>query len=388
MVIIACSGKFHAFSLAEQLNRHQLLHSFYTPYAYQKNANWRKLAKRVDKEEIPVDKIKTLIPWAIGSKLWDWPWFWNELFDHWVAHQLKHRDDYDVFVGWSGMCLKSLQVAKAKGKKTIVTRGSAHIVAQNELLQSEYSKRGINYSIDRRTIKKELAEYEMADYITVLSQFAQNTFEEKGFNPQKVVLNPLGVNLELFQPSSSNAIKSNIRLVYLGHLSFRKGIPYLLEAVEHLNQEYSFELLFVGGHTPEIEQWLKHHPLPNNCKQLGHIPYHELPELLKTCDIGIIPSIEDGFAQVIPQLLSSGVPVITTTNTGGPDMIQDGYNGYIIPIQSTEAIRDQLALLMEDTDLLAQLKLNAPVSMSNGFTWNDYGDRYNAFIRDILAVNS
>lgn len=384
MVIVSCSGKFHAFALAEQMAKRDLLSIFLTPYAYQKNVRWRELAKRVDKEDIPLEKIKTLIPWAIGSKLLNAPWFWNELFDRWVAKELQGRNDYDVFVGWSGMALQSILVAKAQGKTTIVERGSAHIEVQNELLQAEYAKRGIKYSISARVIKKELAEYAAADYIMVLSQFAWDSFISRGIDAKKMVLNPLGVNQDVFRPLSTPRKAPKLRLVYLGHLSFRKGIPYLLEAIEQLNVlRNDFELLLIGGQTPEITQWFQANPLPKNCQLLGHVPFQQLPELLNTCAIGIIPSIEDGFAQVIPQLLASGVPVITTTNTAGPDMIQNGYNGYIIPIQSSVAIREHLALLMDDPELLAQLQQNAPQSLTTGFSWDDYGQRYADFLQSL-----
>lgn len=386
MVIVTCSGKFHAFNLAEQLNRHQLLHSFYTPYAYQKNVNWRKLAKRIDKEEIPPEKIKTLIPWAIGRKLWNQPWFWNELFDRWVATQLRYSKGCTVFVGWSGMSLHSLRVAKAKGIKTILTRGSAHIEVQNDLLHEEYSRMGINYVIPPKEVQKELQEYQLADYISVPSSFAQNSFLAKGFIDDKIFMNPLGVNLDLFKrvTPKNDKHEQSFKVVYLGNLSFQKGIVYLVEAVRLLKARGKKpEILFVGGPTPEILLWQKQQKWPDNCHLLGHIPQHQLSEVLSECQLGIAPSIQDGFAQVIPQMLAAGIPVITTTNTGGPEMITDGVNGYIIPIRDAPAIAQHIEQLMEQPDKLRIMMENSRPSVASGFTWEDYGQRHIEFINKI-----
>ncbi|MFM9944320.1 MAG: hypothetical protein ACKVQB_03725, partial [Bacteroidia bacterium] len=133
MVTISCSGKLHAFALAEQLERNNKLDSLLTTYAYQKNTFFNRFVKRIDKEEIPVNKIRTNISLAFPIKLWpDKVHIWNNLFDLWVAKQLKTSKS-KIFIGWSGMSLHSIIVAKNKGMKTILERGSTHIVFQNEI---------------------------------------------------------------------------------------------------------------------------------------------------------------------------------------------------------------------------------------------------------------
>lgn len=386
MVVVSCAGKFHAFDVAEQLELRESLNTFYTPYAYQKNVWWRKLAKRIDQENIPIEKIRTLVPLAIGKKLINLPWFWNESFDRWVAWQLQTQKDYKVFIGWSGMSSNSLRVAKNQGKKTILVRSSAHIEIQNELLKEEFARVGQSFSIPDREIKKELEEYRLADYINVPSSFAMNSFLEKGFSKDQLFLNSLGVNLQTFKPvNTDEAIAvDEFKVVFLGSLSLRKGFSYLIEAAQILGQLGKFpKFLFIGGITKEVSMVLKTQKIPFNCHFLGHIPQHQLKEILSGSQLGVIPSIEDGFAQVIPQLLAMGIPVITTPNTGGPEMINDGQNGYIVPIRNAQIIAERIQYLMDDLEQLGQMEANTRASVSNGFSWADYGARDFQFITQI-----
>lgn len=169
MTIISCITKFHAFALAEQLDKRNLLSSFYTSFAYQKNSFFRLFTNRIDKEQINRSYIQTRIPIAIGSKLYNNDFFWMEKFDQWVSNKLKQEKNYSTFIGWSGMSLHAIRQAKNEGKVTILERGSSHILYQNKILNEEYRKFGINYQINRSVIKKELKEYEEADYIAVPS---------------------------------------------------------------------------------------------------------------------------------------------------------------------------------------------------------------------------
>ena len=52
-------------------------------------------------------------------------------------------------------------------------------------------------------------------------------------------------------------------------------------------------------------------------------------------------SIEDGFGMVVSQAMACGLPVITTKNTGASEIIDDGINGFIIPIRDQKSLREK-----------------------------------------------
>jgi glycosyltransferase involved in cell wall biosynthesis len=56
----------------------------------------------------------------------------------------------------------------------------------------------------------------------------------------------------------------------------------------------------------------------------------------------VFPTIEDGYAQVLAQAAASGLPILTTTNCSGPDLVREGENGWVFPIRSPEAVIERL----------------------------------------------
>lgn len=385
-IVISCSTKFHAFAMAEQFEKNGNLARFYTTFSSQRNPLLQKFVRRIDKELISKSKFRTNVFIAICIKLFPGnAYFWNNVFDKWVAFKLGFNQDFDVFIGWSGMSLHSIRQVKKMGKIAIVERGSSHILFQNEILKKEYAKHGITFSINQKVIDKELKEYEEADYISIPSNFVKSTFIEKEFNESKLLLNQYGVNISNFgkelviKPQSDN-----LKLLYLGSLSFAKGIPYLFEALKEIKNSFqNFEVHFVGSISDDFVEFC------NANKEMdwifhGHIPHHKLKDTLVGFDLAIHPSLQEGLSMVLAQLLASGLPVIATTNTGGMEFIKDGYNGYIVPIRNSKAIKDKIELLYFDRILLNTLKANALESIKNGFTWDDYGNRWKENLGKII----
>lgn len=381
MVIISCSGKFHAFNLAEQLEMHNHFSGLWTTFAQQKNHLAQYLVNRRDTENIPIAKIHTCIPIAAGLKIWSRPDIWNDWYDQWVALSLKNqRNNYQVFIGWSGMSSHSIKRAKRDGKLTIVERGSSHILFQNNLLREEYKKNGIDFAIHPRIIQKELEEYKNADFISIPSTFVRNTFISQGVPESKLLQNPYGCSTYLFKNfAQTRQVSENekFKVLYLGKLSIRKGLIYHFQALESIQKTSpQIEPWFIGSIDQDFKKVVSMYSNKNpEWRFFGHIPQSELPKYLNSCDIAVHPSLEEGLSMVIPQLLASGIPVIATTNTGGEDIIEEGKTGFIVPIRDPNAIAEKLLQVIESPDHLVSLRQNL-AARSNNFTWEQYGNRW------------
>ena len=385
-VIISCSTKFHAFAMAEQFEKHGVLLKFLTTFSCQRNSLFQKFVKRIDKEAIPKMKFETNLLLAICIKLLpSYAFYLNNIFDKWVACRLRFVGDFDIFIGWSGMSLHSIRLAKKLGKTTILERGSSHIVFQNNILKNEYAKFNISFSINKKIIKKELQEYQEADYISIPSNFVKNSFIEMGIPECKLLLNPYGVNLENF--GNDHGIKTGnekLKLLYLGAMSFRKGLPYLFDALKLLKiHKIDYEMHFIGIISEDFKTFCDINK-DIDWKFHGHIPQHQLKSKMLSFDLAIHPSLEEGLSMVIAQLLASGIPVIATTNTGGEELIKDGYNGFIIPIKNSNAITEKIKEINNNRSLLNNLKLNSRESIKNRFTWDAYGKRWRETLEKIV----
>jgi glycosyltransferase involved in cell wall biosynthesis len=85
------------------------------------------------------------------------------------------------------------------------------------------------------------------------------------------------------------------------------------------------------------------------------------------------------------QAMACGLPVITTTNTGGADAVRDGRGGFIIPIRDVAALKEKILYFYENPEERRRMGEAARERVQTGFTWADYGDQVIAGYRRVLA---
>ena len=224
-VSISSAQHFWTFDLARQMERRGYLGRLYTGYP-----KW--------KVDSPLrDKVRSF-PWVMTLIAAGRVGVANlerrtqllavRLFDNWTARSLE---PCDVFHCVSPFGLKSHRVAKQRyGALTVCDRSFSHILFQDQILAEEYARWGIPYRpINPAVVERELGEYEICDLIAVPSEFVRRTFVEKGVPENKLVKLPFGVELELFRPVPKQ--DRVFRVIYVGNITLRKGLPYLLDAI-------------------------------------------------------------------------------------------------------------------------------------------------------------
>lgn len=381
-ISIIVGGRFHAFDLAKQLNKYNYLNCLITTYPkfFLKKFN-------IEKKKIInffyIELIRRLFRkiYNIFNINFD-EYFLNEHFDTRASNIIQNSN---IIIGWSGFSKKTF--IKNTNKILVLERGSTHILFQNQILQKAYEDLNIPYkSINQKLINKELEEYKLANYISVPSIFAKNSFLEKKISEKKLIQVPLGVNLNDFYRFEKKDKNEKIRIIYVGQLSVRKGIIYLLEAFDELSKTKNFnniELLCLGNIDFEIEKKIKN--LKKN-KKISFISPKKQKDLINyynSSDIFILPSIEEGLAMVQLQALACGVPVISTKNSGAEDIIQDGVNGLIIQPFSVNDIKNKIIYFIENKDLILKYS-NKAIESSKKFTWEIYSKKLMSIYEDIL----
>jgi glycosyltransferase involved in cell wall biosynthesis len=255
------------------------------------------------------------------------------------------------------------------GALAVVERGSSHIRYQNEILLEEYERCGVRFSgIDPRRVDREESEYELCNRITVQSTFAERTFLERGVPQDKIIKLPLGVDLRRFH--SIPKADSVFRVLYAGHCSIRKGVRYLLEASAPITLS-NYELMINGTVEPEMEALMRKHAA--NYRFIGFQSLERLHEVYSQASVLVLPTVEDGFAKVVTEAMACGVPVIATTNCGAPDVLEDGVEGFIVPIRDPEAIRQKTLYLYENPGVREAMGQAALARVKSLMSWEAYG---------------
>ena len=212
-------------------------------------------------------------------------------------------------------------------------------------------------------------ELKNATSIFVASTFVRKTLEEAPFITAPIHIIPYGCPSPSKFTRSIDKGKEKLRVLYVGSLSQRKGLAYLLKAI-HKNPTVA-NLTLIGSKIstcPVLDKSLQKH------RWIPSLPHHKILEEMRQHDVLVFPSLFEGFGLVITEALSQGLPVITTPNTAGPDLLTDGIDGFIIPIRSSEAIAEKLELLATDKERLSSMK-EAAHKKASQLTWEKYQDR-------------
>lgn len=225
---------------------------------------------------------------------------------------------------------------------------------------------------DPNTIERTKRELRSAQLFLVPSEFVAKSLIFSGVSPNQIHVCPYGVDIEKFSPSyeQKSAAARPLRCIYVGGVKELKGISYLLQAFADIPPEKA-ELTVVGSFdraAPEVKPYL------DRVKFTGPVLHSEVPDLLRAADVFVFPSLGDSFALSVTEAAACGLPVIVSRNTGAADLVTDGVEGYVIPIQSAEAIREKICFFSDYPDQAEQMG-KAARALSERNSWNEYSAR-------------
>lgn len=256
-------------------------------------------------------------------------------------------------------------------------RGSSHIRTQVRILEEEERRTGIR--IDRPSawmLAREEREYALAPRICVLSRFAHQSFIQEGVSAEKLALIPLAVPLEAFSPASEVVERRRqrilsggpLRVLYVGALSLRKGLWDMTDILRR-SPKGRFRFRLVGTVTPEARGVVK--TLRALAEVVPHQPQDRLKDQYAWGDLFLFPTLEDGFGLVLAQACASALPILTTTNCSGPDLIVEGKTGWTLPIRSPEQFMDRLIWADRHRQELASMVEELSCKYPRHRTWAD-----------------
>lgn len=306
----------------------------------------------------------------------DWALYLFHLsFDFLVSLIMK---PCDVFIGHSPMHVRSLKKAKSKYKaKVILERGTSHVLEQIKALEKNPALNG-RPVMKKMFIKRDLAGYQLADFISVGSDHVKNTFLKQGFNNNKIFVNNYGVSLNEFGATCLNS-EENYDLIFVGQWCYRKGC----DLIENLCRDYKYSLIHVGS-VVDIP-----FPKMSNMISFGVVDQKELIKYYSKAKVFLLPSREEGLALVQAQALICGLPILCSKFTGGRDL-RHYLNDKDFILELDELNIKEMKKGVENALKLATTQINMRTYINpqkiNQLTWEGYGDRYNDFLSEKVVI--
>ncbi len=249
-------------------------------------------------------------------------------------------------------------------RSAVVGRPIGRLAGVPVIIYSVHNRWGgsTHYALDRWTTRFSDA--------TIPFSLAVKKFliDEEKLDPDKVK-DPvyIGIDIDKFKVDDKSTLgktreefglnDGNKVIGFVGALSEQKGLTYLVDAVDSLRHEFpNLRCLLIGE--GEQERHLK-----AKINKLGLQDYvlflgqrYDIPVLLNLMDIFILPSLWEGLPQVVLEAMAARCPVIATTVDGTPEIITHGVNGWLIPPKDSKALSDSLKMLLNDSELRANLE--------------------------------
>jgi glycosyltransferase involved in cell wall biosynthesis len=218
------------------------------------------------------------------------------------------------------------------------------------------------------------------DVVVVPSHFVAKSLALAPERPKRIEIFPYGVAPPVDAPVAERDEHEPLRILYAGQLTQRKGLAYLFEALSRF--EYPYELSLAGPFPTTLCEALEAALAKPNHRWLGILPHARLLKEMMRNHVFIFPSLAEGFGLVVTEALSAGLPVITTTNTCGPEIMTDGGEGFIVPIRDPDAIAEKFTLLYED-ECRRRAMAEAAKRRAAEVSWARFEDQVADLVREL-----
>lgn len=262
-----------------------------------------------------------------------------------------------IVIGFSGASLELFRGAKADGIRCVLEqtilpdRSRYRWMLQEIAAWPGWEPRLSRGDFETDDFAREEHEWRLADAIIAGSAFVKAGLVECGVPQEKIFVVPYGVDTRQFPATAhrGDAVSGGpLRVLFVGSVGLRKGVPYLLEALARLGPS-RVQARFVGAVAIAQERL---QPYRHVADFTGALPRAEMAAMYQWADVFCLPSIVEGSAAVVYEALMSGLPVITTPNAGS--LVRDGIDGQLVPVRSVDALEAALNQYARDRVLLGR----------------------------------
>ena len=313
------------------------------------------------------------------------------LHDYVVSERIKKLvGRIDIIHTWPLGALRTLETAAKLGIPTVLERPNANTRFAMEVVQQECERLRVTlppdheHAYNAKRLRKEEAEYALATRLLCPSSFVVKTFLDKGYAMQKLARHLYGFDKSLYYPSTALRDPTRgLKMLFVGVCAVRKGVHYALEAWLRSPACEHGTFLIAGEFLPAYAERLAPMLSHPSIRVLGH--RNDVPELMRSSDILVLPSIEEGFGLVIAEAMGSGcVPLASEACT---ELCSHMETGLVHRVGDVSALTEQITMLHRNRELLENLR-SASLNMADQITWIAAGKRLLQVYRETISAQN
>jgi glycosyltransferase involved in cell wall biosynthesis len=327
------------------------------------------------------DLIRHEAGWASIDKVWGG-------IDRKAASCLRRRAygaDLRAVYAYEDCAVETFSAARDLGLHRIYDLPIAYWETSQRLLNEEaerYPDWEVTLGATRDSpekLSRKARELELAELVICPSEFVRESLPSHSTPARRCVVVPFGSPTVAIEAARRPATAGEpLRVLFAGTLSQRKGLADLFLATKLLNSK-EIELVVMGSLMRPLNWYRQFADFTYERPR----PHAEVLELMRSCDVLVLPSIVEGRALVQQEAMACGLPVIVTRNAGADDLVTEGETGFLVPIRSPEAIAGRIDWFAANRARIHGMGIAAQ-TRARELTWQAYGQKIVAAVRELM----
>ncbi len=242
--------------------------------------------------------------------------------------------------------------------------------------------------------KKFMKTLNYASKIICISNSLADMVWELGIESEKIESIPMGVDIDKFKPRNREeisrrfGIKDEVVILFVGLLIDRKGVNYLLKAIQDVKEssKINFKVLIVGdgAEKSKLLKLSKELGIERVVSFIGELRGEDLLNIYSLADLFVLPSLAEGKPIVIYEAMASECAIIATNVDGIPEQVKEGYNGLLVEPRDPSALADKIKYLLNNEELMKKMgKYSRKRVIDKKWTWDGYAKKVTNLYNDI-----
>ena len=222
-----------------------------------------------------------------------------------------------------------------------------------------------------------------ADFLWTLTQFESNYFI-KNFNidPKKIILAGNGVDSDFLKTKALTLQSSKVlNILFIGSLASHKRVDLLIKSFSTIYSLRSNISLTVAGQPtlfyPQIEKLINSldSKTKSKIKFIFNFPQKDLFKLIDSCDVLVLPSIQESFGLVIIESWARQKPVICADIPALKELVSKSNGGLLFAVDNQDDLTKKIEFILDNPKKAEQMGKSGYEYVKNNYTWNKVGEK-------------
>jgi glycosyltransferase involved in cell wall biosynthesis len=230
----------------------------------------------------------------------------------------------------------------------------------------------------------------IATRLVVVSQRVREDALAEGVRAQRIIKIANGIDIPRVDPADVLRVRNelsvngnDIFLLSVGRLRYQKGHDILLRALPKVLEKFPNAMLLIAGEgvlRQELQAEADRLQISKQVQLLG--VRDDIYILMTLADLFLFPSRFEGMPNALLEAMGYGLPVIATAVQGVDEIIRDGENGIIVPLDDPVAVSNAILRLLNDPDERQRLGKAAQGTIEKEYTLNDMCSQFDKLLTD------